>query len=39
LHELDVNINDEAFARAMAEGLLAMGLMDRAAARAKTAGQ
>jgi uncharacterized protein (UPF0261 family) len=39
LHELDVNINDEAFARAMADGLLAMGLMDRAAERAKTAGQ
>lgn len=31
LHELDMNINDAAFARAMAEGLLAMDLKDRAA--------
>jgi uncharacterized protein (UPF0261 family) len=28
-HELDLNINDPEFARAMAEGLLAMGLRDR----------
>jgi uncharacterized protein (UPF0261 family) len=33
LHELDMNINDVAFARAMAEGLLAMGLTARAAPR------
>jgi uncharacterized protein (UPF0261 family) len=33
LHELDVNINDTAFARAMAEGLLAMDLKARAARR------
>jgi hypothetical protein len=26
VHELDVNINDAVFARAMAEGLLDMGL-------------
>ena len=29
LNELDLNINDPEFARAMAEGLLAMGLRDR----------
>ncbi len=28
-HELDLNINDQEFARAMAEGLLGMGLRDR----------
>jgi uncharacterized protein (UPF0261 family) len=31
VHELDVNINDPSFARAMAEGLLAMGIGERAA--------
>ncbi len=34
-HELDLNINDPAFARAMAEGLLAMGLRDRASGKAR----
>jgi uncharacterized protein (UPF0261 family) len=32
-HELDLNINDPEFARAMAEGLLAMGLKSRQGAR------
>jgi uncharacterized protein (UPF0261 family) len=38
-HELDLNINDPEFARAMAEGLLAMGLrIPKAAVKSQTAG-
>jgi uncharacterized protein (UPF0261 family) len=37
LHELDMNINDPSFARAMAEGLLAMGLKERTAQRTRSA--